>query len=101
MMAGMASTLQKKRKIVMVEKQTIDGKEVWLKIDPYHVNRPNPNVIPTEYFTAAYYFQEPADDATDGQLVTDEDGETKLFESPVAALTHAWKHFGTLAKQGQ
>lgn len=77
----------------MVEKQTIDGRDVWLKVDPYHVERANPNIIPTEYFTAAYYYEEPqAEDG--GQLLTDEDGEVKLFESPVAALTYAWKKLG-------
>ena len=75
----------------MIEKQTINDREVWLKIDPYHVDRANPNIIPTEYFTASYYFEEPAADATDGEQVKDEDGETRLFESPVAALSYAWK----------
>ena len=77
----------------MIEKQTINGKDVWLKVDPYHVERENPNIIPTEYFTAAYYLQEPTEDAANGEPVKDEDGEIKLFESPVAALTYAWKHY--------
>ncbi len=85
----------------MIEKQTIEGKDVWLKVDAYHVDRPNPNTIPTEYFTAAYYFEEPGGDAAGGQVVTDEDGEPKLFESPVAALTYAWKEFGNLARQSR
>lgn len=75
----------------MVEKQTIDGKDVWLKIDPYRLERENPNIIPTEYFTAAYYYEEPSEAITGGEQVKDEDGELKLFESPVAALTYAWK----------
>jgi hypothetical protein len=74
----------------MIEKQTINGKEVWLKVDPYHVERENPNIIPTEYFTASYFLQEPTSDSASGELVK-EDGETKLFESPVAALTYARK----------
>lgn len=94
----MACTLQKKSKIFMIEKQTIDGQEVWLKVDPYYVERSNPNIIPTEYFTASYYRQEPSEDATDGELVKDEDGEVKLFESPVAALTYAWKNFSSTIK---
>lgn len=74
----------------MIEKQTINGKDVWLKVDPYHVDRENRNVIPTEYFTATYYIEEPAADSSiQGQLVKDEEGETKLFESPVAALSYA------------
>lgn len=76
----------------MVEKQTINGRNVWLKVDPYHVERSNPNIIPTEYFTAAYHFKEPAEDAVDGEQIKDEDGEPRLFESPVAALTFAWKN---------
>jgi hypothetical protein len=77
----------------MIEKQNIDGKDVWLKVDPYHVERENPNIIPTEYFTAAYFLEEPSEDVSGGEVVKDEDGETKLFESPVAALTYAWKNF--------
>jgi hypothetical protein len=74
----------------MVEKHSVHGKEVWIKVDPYHVQRDNPNIIPTEYFTACYFFQEPAGDGTGGEVIK-EDGETKLFESPVAALSHARK----------
>ena len=73
----------------MIERQTINGKEVWLKVDPYHVERENPNIIPTEYFTATYYFDDPASDGSNGQPLKDEDGEVKLFESPVAALSFA------------
>lgn len=76
----------------MIEKQSINGRDVWLKVDPYHVDRENRNIIPTEYFTATYYIEEPtADHSIQGELVKDEDGETKLFESPVAALTYAVK----------
>jgi hypothetical protein len=75
----------------MIEKQSINGKEVWLKVDPYHVQRANRNIIPTEYFTATCYLQEPASDSMSGEVVTDEDGEPKLFESPVAALAFARK----------
>jgi hypothetical protein len=35
--------------------------------------------------------QEPASGSPVGELVTDEDGEPKLFESPVAALAFARK----------
>ncbi len=75
----------------MTEKQSINGKDVWLKIDPYHVQRSNPNIIPTEYFTATYYLQEPVADTINGESIKDEDGEIKLFESPVAALAFARK----------
>lgn len=87
----MASTLQLRQKSLMIEKQSINGKEVWLKIDTYHVQRSNPNIIPTEYFTATYYLREPATDAESGEMIKDEDGEPKLFESPVAALSYARK----------
>lgn len=75
----------------MVEKQTIGGQEIWLKVEPYPVERENPNVIPTEYFTAAYHYKEPAENEMGGELIRDEDGEPRLFESPVQALTFAWK----------
>ncbi len=75
----------------MIEKQSIKGKEVWLKVDPYHVERSSPNIIPTEYFTASYYPQEPASGTVDGETIKDEEGELKLFESPVAALAYARK----------
>lgn len=81
----------------MIEKQTINGKDVWLKIDPYHVERSNPNIIPTEYFTASYFYEEPNADSAGGEQVADEEGETKLFESPVAALAYAWKRIKTKA----
>ncbi|HEY0040690.1 MAG TPA: hypothetical protein VGB71_08515 [Flavisolibacter sp.] len=74
----------------MVEKQSVNGKDVWIKVDPYHVERENPNIIPTEYFTATCFLQEPVDGNEGGELVREE-GETKLFESPVAALTYARK----------
>jgi|GEM_PF-365667 len=87
----MASTLYECEKRIMIEMQSIKGKEVWLKVDPYPVQRSNPNIIPTEYFTASYYLQQQASDATAGEIIKDEDGELKLFESPVAALTFARK----------
>ena len=73
----------------MIEKQSINGKEVWLEIEPYHVQRSNPNIIPTEYFTAKYYLEEPQ--PAKGEVIKDEDGELKLFESPVEALSFASK----------
>jgi hypothetical protein len=72
---------------IMIEKQSINGRDVWVEIQQQPANRPNPNIIPTEYFTAKYYFEEPG--AADGKVLTDEDGQPKLFESPVAALTYA------------
>lgn len=70
----------------MIERQSINGKEVWLKVDPFHMDRANPNVIPTEYFTATYFLDEPSE--KDGEVILDEDGSPRLFESPVAALSY-------------
>lgn len=75
----------------MTEQQIINGRNVWIKVEPYHVDRSNPNIIPTEYFTACYFLQQPAPDATDGQPATDDNGKPKLFESPVAALSYLEK----------
>lgn len=75
----------------MIEKQSINGKEVWLRVDPHPVQRENPDIIPKEYFTATYYLQEPVSDAERGESIKDEEGTPKLFESPVAALTYARK----------
>ena len=87
-----ASTLLHISKGIMIEKQTINGKDVWFKVNPYHVDRENRNEIPTEYFTATYYIEEPTgNDSMHGEEVRDEDGEVKLFESPVAALSYARK----------
>jgi hypothetical protein len=85
--------------LTMIEKQSINGKDVWVEIQQQPVNRHNPNVIPTEYFTARYFFQEPG--TVDGKWLTDDDGEPKLFESPVAALNYASRKLsGENLKQG-
>ena len=73
----------------MIEKQSINGRDVWVEIQQQPANRQNPNVIPTEYFTAKYYLEEPGN--VDGRMLLDEDGQPKLFESPVAALNYASK----------
>ena len=70
----------------MIEKQSINGRDVWVEIQQQPANRRNPHIIPTEYFTARYFLREPGTD-DGGKWVTGEDGEPKLFESPVAALT--------------
>ena len=75
----------------MTEEQVINGRKVWIKIEPYHVHRSDPNIIPTEYFTASYFLQEPLQDAANGLPVNDDNGQPKLFESPVAALSYAEK----------
>lgn len=82
----------------MVEKQLVGDREVWFRVEPYHVHRDNPNIIPTEYFTVAYFFQDPAANAV-GEKLKDEDGEIKLFESPVAALGLAVKTVEKMVQQ--
>jgi len=74
----------------MIEKQSINGREFWVEVEPYHVERNNPRTIPTAYFTVRYYLQDPTSSAkTAGELIVDKDGQAKLFESPVAALQFA------------
>jgi hypothetical protein len=80
----------------MIEKQTIKNRDIWLRVDPYKVQRSNPDIIPTEYFTVSFFINEPTGDADKGEFVKDEEGNIKLFESPVAALSYARK---TIEKQ--
>lgn len=75
----------------MIEKQSINGKEVWLKVDQYLIELSDPNADATEYFTATYYLQEPNAEGTNGETAKNDAGEPKLFESPVAALSFARK----------
>lgn len=75
----------------MIEQQSINGKEVMLRVDPIVPERSNPNIIPREYFTVSYYLQTPAAETSDGEVIKDEEGQPKLFESPVAALSYARK----------
>jgi hypothetical protein len=75
----------------MIEKQTIRDRDVWLKVDPYKVQRSNPDTIPTEYFTVSFFVNEPTVESEIGEFIKDEEGNIKLFESPVAALSYARK----------
>lgn len=75
----------------MIEKQSINGKDVWVRVDPYRLERPNPNTIPTEYFTATYFFDDPNLENKNGEVINDEEGQLRLFESPVAALSFVTK----------
>jgi hypothetical protein len=87
----MALTLYRFIKSFMVEKQSINGKDVWVKINPHPMERSNPNTIPTEYFTASYYLDDLNLEHKEGVVIDDEDGKVKLFESPVAALSFTRK----------
>ena len=73
----------------MIEKQSINGKDIWIEVEQQPANRSNPNIIPTEYFFAKYYLDESLAGAE--VIFTDEDGKPVLFESPVAALSFARK----------
>lgn len=75
----------------MIEKQNINNKDVWIRIDPHPIERSNPNIIPNEYFTATYYLHDPASEDSIGILMKDENEEVGFFESPVAALGYATK----------
>lgn len=75
----------------MMEKQSINGKDVWVKVETYHPERSNPKTIPTEYFTATYFLDEPGSEDNKGKSINDEEGKLKLFESPVAALSFTRK----------
>ena len=73
----------------MIEKHSIRGQEVWIRVNPHPANRPNPNIIPTEYFTADYYLEEPTRGNVKAEMIQDENGAPRLFESPVEALSYA------------
>ncbi len=76
----------------MTEKQTVNGRAVWIKVAPHPVERANANIIPNEYFTASYFLKDPGQDGSAiGILLKDENGNVSLFESPVAALEYASK----------
>ena len=79
----------------MIEKHSINGKDVWMRVDPYHMDRANPNIIPTEYFTATYYVDEPSAENNSGQTINDDGGNPRLFESPVEALSFIRKRLET------
>jgi hypothetical protein len=79
----------------MIEKHSIKGKDVWIKVDAHPAGRENPHTIPTEYFTAAYWMADPLTSVYDGEKMTDEEGETRLFESPVAAVSATRKYLET------
>ena len=73
----------------MIEKQSINGKDVWIEVDQQPANRTNPNIIPTEYFIAKYYLGESLSGSA--VIITDDEGKPVLFESPVEALTFTSK----------
>lgn len=66
----------------MIEKINVDGKDVWLHIEP---QEGDPHVIPTEYFIASYTLKE----NESGKVFNNEDGVPKKFTSPVEAVEYA------------
>ena len=74
----------------MIEKHSLNGRDVWLEVQQQPAHRRNPNIIPTEYFTARYYLEEPQ--GAEGKDLLNDDGQPKLFESPVAALNYINEH---------
>ena len=75
----------------MTEKQSINNRDVWIQVNPHPVERANPNIIPTEYFTVSYFLHDPSSEDSIGILMKNDEGEVGLFESPVAALSYAGK----------
>jgi hypothetical protein len=73
----------------MIEHHIIKGKDVWVEVTDQPADRDNARTIPTEYFTAKYYLEEPPEGKP--QWIIGDDGEPQLFESPVAALTFTTK----------
>jgi hypothetical protein len=73
----------------MIEKQSINGKDVWIEVEQQPANRINTNTIPTEYFIAKYYLNESLSGTP--VTITDDEGKPVLFESPVEALTFIQK----------
>ncbi len=85
----------------MIEKHSINGKNIWVKVDAHPILRENSNVIPTEYFTASCYEKDPSDAQAEGRTVKDENGEAMLFESPVAALSAARRHIEDAGRENR
>jgi hypothetical protein len=75
----------------MIEQQNINGRDVLLRVEPLRPERENANIIPREYFTVSYYLEQQRPEESSGEVINDEDGSPKLFESPVAALRFARK----------
>ena len=71
----------------MTEKVNINGRDVWLVVEPLTPPRDNDNELPTEYFIVFYNLEEPG--SMPGEMLREADNRPKLFESPVAALTYA------------
>lgn len=71
----------------MTEQLNVNGKDVWVVIEPLTVQRESEDQTPTEYFIVFYHMQEPGTET--GVMFREDDHRPLLFESPVAALQYA------------
>jgi len=73
--------------VLMIEKVSIKGNDVWIMIEPHAMLEPCHDT-PREYFTASYHLLDPAT-APGGILFVERDKTPIRFESPVEALEYA------------
>lgn len=71
----------------MTEKLMINGKDVWVVIEPLTAPRDSSDETPAEYFMSFYHLLEPGTET--GIMFREDDNRPVLFESPVAALAYA------------
>lgn len=71
----------------MTEKLSINGKDVWVVVEPLTAPKEHADDTPGEYFIVFYNLEEP--DTMPGEMLREADNRPKLFESPVAALEYA------------
>lgn len=79
----------------MTEKIQLNGKDIWIVVEPVVIHRQNKQIIPTEYFVAYYNENEPADEP--GKMFLEQDNKPRLFMSPVEALEYACEHLYEVA----
>lgn len=80
----------------MIEKLSVNEKDVWVIVEPRKAGQENARTIPTEYFVAYYSLHEPGaytsahePGKSPGSLFSNEYNEALLFLSPVAAVEYA------------
>jgi len=69
----------------MTEKLSINGRDVWVTIDPHLHGVQGGHA--EEYFTATYHSIEPSPGSSG--IMIEENGQPKLFASPVEAIEYA------------
>lgn len=70
----------------MTEKTQINGKDVWIVIEPHPIKASEDES--QEYFTATYFLNDPESNPA-GVLMLDGNKQAIAFESPVEALEYA------------